>query len=82
MKAKTIYGNADKILKRHCPNCGAIPTVEAENAAATDGACPFCPTGILQCSANPVDDGGPVTVDQARQIAREDASLIYSEVSE
>lgn len=28
--------------------------------------------------ANPVDDGGPVTLDRAREIVREDPSLIYA----
>jgi hypothetical protein len=36
-------------------------------------------TGVqLYCYANPVDDGGPVTLDQAREIAKEDANLIYA----
>ena len=31
----------------------------------------------IQCHANPIDDGGPVAVGVARQIAKEDPSLIY-----
>ena len=32
----------------------------------------------LYCYANPVDDGGPVTLDRAREIAKEDANLVYA----
>ncbi len=31
----------------------------------------------IHCYSNPIDDGGPVTVGVARQIAKEDPSLIY-----
>lgn len=31
----------------------------------------------VHCYANPIDDGGPVTVEVARQIAKDDPSLIY-----
>lgn len=31
----------------------------------------------VHCYANPIDDGGPVTVGVARQIAKDDPSLIY-----
>lgn len=31
----------------------------------------------IRCYANPIDDGGVVTPDVARQIAREDAGLVY-----
>jgi hypothetical protein len=31
----------------------------------------------LYCYANPLDDGGLVSIEQAREIAREDAGLIY-----
>jgi len=31
----------------------------------------------LHCHANPIDDGGIVTVAQGHEIAREDASLLY-----
>ena len=31
----------------------------------------------IHCHANPIDDGGPVTVGVARQIAKEDPALIY-----
>jgi hypothetical protein len=31
----------------------------------------------IQCHANPIDDGGEVSIDVARQIAKEDPALIY-----
>lgn len=31
----------------------------------------------IHCYANPIDDGGPVTPGVARQIAKEDPSLVY-----
>ena len=31
----------------------------------------------LHCHANPIDSGGIVTIDVARQIAKEDSSLIF-----
>lgn len=31
----------------------------------------------IYCYANPIDDGGQVTVGVARQIAKEDPSLVY-----
>jgi|GEM_PF-5953450 len=34
----------------------------------------------IHCYANPLDDGGIVTAGVARQIAKEDANLIYVEV--
>lgn len=35
----------------------------------------------VYCHANPIDAGGPVTIGTARQIAREDASLVFVTVS-
>ena len=35
----------------------------------------------IQCHANPMDDGGTVPVSVARQIAKEDPSLIYVTVT-
>ena len=34
----------------------------------------------LHCYANPVDDGGPVSVGVAKQIAKEDPSLVFVKV--
>lgn len=34
----------------------------------------------LYCYANPIDDGGEVTVELAIQIAKDDKSLIYADV--
>ena len=31
----------------------------------------------IECHSNPIDDGGPVTVGVARQIAKEDPNLLY-----
>lgn len=31
----------------------------------------------IQCHANPIDEGGPVSAGIARQIAKEDPSLVY-----
>jgi hypothetical protein len=31
----------------------------------------------VQCYANPLDDGGPVDINLARQIAKEDPSLVF-----
>jgi len=31
----------------------------------------------IRCYKNPIDDGGPVSANVARQIAREDAGLVY-----
>lgn len=35
----------------------------------------------VHCYANPIDDGGPVTTDLARQIAKEDSGLVYVKVT-
>ena len=34
----------------------------------------------IRCYANPIDDGGAVTIDAAREILKEDPSLIYVDV--
>lgn len=34
--------NDNLTVKRECPKCGTIPTLEAENAAATTSECPYC----------------------------------------
>lgn len=34
----------------------------------------------IQCHANPIDDGGVVTPNVARQIAKEDPSLVFVDV--
>lgn len=34
----------------------------------------------LHCHANPIDDGGVITIEQGRAIAKEDASLLYIQV--
>ena len=48
-----------------------IITGEAAISLAASAALP------LYSYANPIDDGGPVSIEAAREIAKEDPSLVY-----